>query len=119
VKKIIYIGSIGGGVEIAGGVVVEHGDTVEVDDVLAERLLEQDDQFMLAEQVDLETLDRAELLAIAEDLKIEVAPGTKTKTLVAAIREAQAAAEPTEPTDPNADDDAAGIAADSTQEAAS
>jgi hypothetical protein len=122
VKKITYIGTIGGGVEIDGGVVVETGDTVDVDDELAERLLEQEDQFVLAEQVDLETLDRAELLAIAESLGVEVAAGTKTKSLVAAIRDAQAAPVPPEPPEqagPNADDDAAGIAADSTQEAAS
>lgn len=49
-KKITYVGSIGGGVEIEGGVVVEHGDTVDVADELAERLLEQDGQFVLATQ---------------------------------------------------------------------
>lgn len=49
-KKITYIGTIGGGVEIDGGVVVETGDTVDVDDELAERLLEQDGQFVLAAQ---------------------------------------------------------------------
>jgi hypothetical protein len=48
VKKITYIGTIGGGVEIDGGVVVETGDTVDVDDELADRLLEQEGQFVLA-----------------------------------------------------------------------
>jgi hypothetical protein len=63
-----------------------------------------------AEQVDLENLDRGELLAIAEDLGIEVAPGTKTKTLVKLILEAQAAAEEQEQPNPDDDGDADGIA---------
>lgn len=49
-KKITYIGTIGGGVEIDGGVVVETGGTVDVDDELADRLLEQEGQFVLAAQ---------------------------------------------------------------------
>jgi hypothetical protein len=64
------------------------------------------------EQVDLENLGRPELLAIAEDLKIEVAPGTKTKTLGKLILEAQAAAEEQDQPAPNDDGDANGIAGD-------
>jgi hypothetical protein len=62
--------------------------------------------------VDLEKLDRAEVLAIAEDLGIEVVPGTKTKTLVKLILEAQAAAEEQEQPNPDDDGDADGIAGD-------
>lgn len=64
------------------------------------------------EPVDLEKLDRAEVLAIAEDLGIEIAPGTKTKTLVKLILEAQAAAEEQEQPNPDDDGDADGIAGD-------